>query len=648
MIVKMKFLSISGPKTDIDRVIEQYLSKYEIQLENAITELKTTENLIPFMDVNPYKELLNKANEYVRILKKKAGTEKKLPASDEEAREFLHNINQEYQALAEEKQRVKEQKQILKERLALLSPFQNLDLDLSEVANFQYMRVRFGRIGLDYYGKLEKYLYDDLKAIFFESMRDENYVYGCYYVAAKESGKIDSIFKSFHFETIQIPKEYEGKPVYLCKDAKKKIKNCNEVLNRLKEEMKQCLLDRADTILGVRYYLEEKYNNFDVRKQAAIIDNEQEDYYLLCGWMSEKDTERFIRDTQQDDNINIIVEDEKEETFGTPPTKMKNPRFFRPFEMFIRMYGLPAHNEIDPTMFVALTYTFIFGAMFGDVGQGLCLLLGGGFLYLWKRINLAGIISVAGIFSTFFGFMYGSFFGFEGTVIEPKWLSPMSAMMKLPMVGQLNTVFIVAVAFGMALILLAMIFQVINAWKRGDLTNMLFSPNGIAGIVFYGCVVLTVVLYMSGKTLPGTALLAVFLGVPILLFLFREPLGELVEGKKVEIEGGKGMFVMQGIFELIETMLSYFSNTLSFVRVGAFAVSHAAMMEVVLMLGGITEGAGTPNWLVIVLGNIFVCGMEGLIVGIQVLRLEYYEMFSRFYSGSGREFVPFRNHKKRA
>lgn len=645
MIVKMKFLSISGPKTDIDRVVEQYLSKYEIQLENAITELKTTENLIPFMDVNPYKEPLSKANQYVAMLKGKTETQMKLPASDEEAFSFIQEVSRDYQALWEKKQEVKKEKAALKEKLYLLEPFQTLDLELSEVSHFQYMRVRFGKIGLDYYNKLEKYLYDDLNAIFFESKRDEAYVYGCYYVAAKESGKIDSIFKSLHFETIQIPKEYEGKPAYICRDAKKKIKHCNVVLESLREQMKECLIEKESQLFGVRYYLEEKYNNFDVRKLAAIMDNEQEDYYLLCGWMSEKDAELFIEETKKDDNVNIIVEDEKEETFGTPPTKMKNPRFFKPFEMFIRMYGLPAHNEIDPTIFVALTYTFIFGAMFGDVGQGLCLFVGGGLLYLTKKMNLAGIISIAGIFSTFFGFMYGSFFGFEGTVIEPIWLSPMSAMMELPMVGQLNTVFIVAVAFGMALILLVMVFQVLNAWKRGDKENMLFSPNGVAGIVFYGCLVLTIVLYMSGHKIPGNVLLAVFLGVPVLLFLLREPLGAMVEGKKAKIEGGKGMFLMQGIFELIETMLSYFSNTLSFVRVGAFAVSHAAMMEVVLMLGGITDGVGTPNWVVIVLGNLFVCGMEGLIVGIQVLRLEYYEMFSRFYSGSGREFVPFKNHK---
>ena len=99
------------------------------------------------------------------------------------------------------------------------------------------------------------------------------------------------------------------------------------------------------------------------------------------------------------------------------------------------------------------------------------------------------------------------------------------------------------------------------------------------------------------------------------------------------------MFAIQTFFELFETLLAYFSNTISFVRIGAFAVSHGAMMGVVLMLSGAEKG--TVNWFGIVLGNLIVCGLEGLIVGIQVLRLEYYEMFSRFYKGSGRMFKPF-------
>ena len=144
---------------------------------------------------------------------------------------------------------------------------------------------------------------------------------------------------------------------------------------------------------------------------------------------------------------------------------------------------------------------------------------------------------------------------------------------------------------------------------------------------------------MSGHTLPASAILIVLFVLPLIVMFFKEPLTAILEKKSEKISGGFGMFVTQGFFELFEVLLSYFSNTLSFVRVGAFAVSHAAMMQVVMMLAG--AESGTPSIPVIVLGNLFVCGMEGLIVGIQVLRLEYYELFSRFYKGTGREFKPF-------
>ena len=166
--------------------------------------------------------------------------------------------------------------------------------------------------------------------------------------------------------------------------------------------------------------------------------------------MGEDDVNKSRGESKNDDKVFVVVEEDKEKFFGEPPTKLKNPRFFKPFEMFIRMYGLPANDEMDPTMFVALTYTFIFGAMFGDVGQGLCLFVFGGLLYLIKKINLAGIISIAGLFSTFFGFMFGSIFGFED-VIPALWLRPMNNMMSVPFIGKLNTVFIVSIAFGMGI-----------------------------------------------------------------------------------------------------------------------------------------------------------------------------------------------------
>ena len=134
-------------------------------------------------------------------------------------------------------------------------------------------------------------------------------------------------------------------------------------------------------------------------------------------------------------------------------------------------------------------------------------------------------------------------------------------------------------------------------------------PTALQASYFYGALAVTIILYMSGHVLPATAVLVVMFVIPLLVIFFKEPLTALAEKHAKIMPEEKGMFFVQGVFELFEVCLSYFSNTLSFVRVGAFAVSHAAMMEVVLMLAG--AEAGTPNWLVVVLGNLFVCGMEG-------------------------------------
>ena len=191
--------------------------------------------------------------------------------------------------------------------------------------------------------------------------------------------------------------------------------------------------------------------------------------------------------------------------------------------MFVEMYGLPNYHEFDPTIFVALTYTFIFGWMFGDVGQGLCLLIGGFLLYHFKKINLAAIIGYAGIFSTFFGFMFGSFFGFED-VLPAIWMRPVTQMTELPFIGKLNTVFIFAIAFGMFIIVLTMILHIINAVRQKDFEGTWFDTNGVAGLVFYASAILVIVLFMTGNPLPAGIVLAVMFIIPLILIGFEEPI----------------------------------------------------------------------------------------------------------------------------
>ena len=462
-----------------------------------------------------------------------------------------------------------------------------------------------------------------------------------YFVPDKLSEKIDAIYASMHFERVFLPDEYEGTPLEAEHVLEEKIQALEAEKLEAEQAVKTILEDKKEELTKAWIRLERFGINFDVRKLAACTMHNSNNFYILCGWMSESDARALRKEIEGDENTFCIVEDNRGNITSTPPTKMKNPGLFKPFEMYVEMYGLPSYNEIDPTILIGITYSILFGFMFGDVGQGLCLLIGGFLLYRFKKVRLAGIISCCGFFSTIFGFLFGSIFGFED-VIPALWLKPTEAMTDLPFVGRLNTVFVVAIALGMGVILFTMILNMITSFKNHDTEKTWFDTNGLAGFVFYFSLAATIVMFMSGHTLPAAAILIIMFVLPLLVMFFKEPLTAVLEKKSEKISGGVGMFITQGFFELFEVLLSYFSNTLSFVRVGAFAVSHAAMMQVVLMLAGAETGA--PSIPVIVLGNLFVCGMEGLIVGIQVLRLEYYELFSRFYKGSGREFKPYGKH----
>ena len=654
MIEKMKFLSITGPKADIDRVVNTYLSKYEIHLENALSELTTVQNLTPFLEINPYKEALNTANLFCEELNSFATDTVKAETAQaaaqtmdvETALDTIRRIQTDYQDLDKKRSDLENQLTTVDESLRVIRPFRNLDFDISSILKFRFIRFRFGRIGKEYYQKFERYIYDNLDTIFIKCDEDDQYIWGMYFVPEPESQKVKAVYSSMHFEKIYMPDSYEGTAREAFEQLAQKRSLILSDFNTVSQKRNDFLISHCREILAAQAAIARLSGNFDIRKLAACTKGKGENdiFYILCGWMTEKDAHSFQTDIKDDSKIFCIIDGEDDEhiqpeTHQQPPTKLKNPKLFKPFEMYINMYGLPAYNEMDPTWFVAITYSFIFGAMFGDAGQGLLLFIGGFLLYKFKHITLAGIISCAGVFSTIFGILFGSFFGFEN-LFPALWLRPMNNMMTVPFIGKLNTVFIVAIGFGMGLILLCMIFNIINAWKAHDTEHIWFDTNSVAGLVFYGSATVSIALILTGHTLPGGIVLFIMFGIPLILIFFKEPLTALVEKKSEIMPKEKGMFIVQGLFEMFEVLLSYFSNTLSFVRIGAFAVSHAAMMEVVLMLAGFESGH--LNWIVVILGNLFVSGMEGLIVGIQVLRLEYYEMFSRFYKGTGRKFEPFR------
>ena len=641
----MKFISITGPREEFDRVLDDYLGKYSIHLENALSELKTVPNLRPFTDVNPYKETLTRINSLLTL------TDPQQPAGPEETFSgdmavLINDLSAAISGLEEEKKTLSEQRELWQGYAALLHPFQNLEHQLSSILKFDFINYCFGRISLQYYDNFRDYISKIPDTLYFKCDSTAEYVYGVYFVSASMRERIDAIYSSLHFEPIplreQLPKELQQEENPFLTIAQT-IENLDDQIASVNDKLLEQVSKHKSLFLQAKAHYEGLSEHFEVRKLAACTKEDEKVYFILCGWMPEKEALALMKETESDEQIDVLFEDKEADEFNPAPTRLKNPGIFRPFQMFIRMYGLPAQGEIDPTIFVALTYAFIFGWMFGDVGQGAVLAVGGFLLYKFKKFDLGAIVGFAGIFSMLFGFLFGSIFGFED-IIKAYWLRPITAMSDMPLIGRLNTVFVIAIAFGMGLNLIVMIFHIINGLRTKDKEYAFFDQNGLAGFVFYGAAAAVIILFMTGRPVPGAIVLALLFGLPLLLIAFKEPICRALDKKKKLIQDGKVMFFVQMFFELFEILLSYFSNTLSFVRIGAFAVSHGAMMEVVLMLAGAQQGS--PNWVVVVLGNLFVCGLEGLIVGIQVLRLEYYELFSRFYKGTGREFKPYFHHAK--
>ena len=628
MVEKMKLLHITGPKNDIDRVMGKYLSKYDIHFENAIASLSTLANVRPFVETNVYKDTYAKAKMLWEYTKEEDLSDvEKIPSK--EAERIVDTMYTLVEEILEKQKELKQEKVKIEKLMEQIAPFRGLDYEFKKILAFHFIDFRFGRIARDYYQKLEKYFHDTDYALFYECQSNEDYVYGVYFVPKMYAIEVDAVCLSFHFERLYIPDSFEGTPDLAYEETQKALQENEAERKRLEQCMSDTLAKHRKKLQSAYLTLRDYCDNFDIRKMAVCTKPKDDgsEYYILYGWMSRGDAAKFEREIADDPLIHVIEEDVDEKLTAAPPTKLKNPKIFKPFEMFVEMYGLPAYNEMDPTIFIALTYTLMFGIMFGDVGQGLVLLIGGFLLYRFKRMNLAAIISLAGVWSTFFGFMYGSIFGFEDK-LNPVWMRPMDNIM---------TTLMLAVGFGMVLILIAMIINIVNAVRAKELGTVLFGQSGLAGMICYGTAVLCIVLYVTGHPIPATGILAVAVGVPLVAIMFKEPLSNLVERKsKILPDGSIAMYIVEALVELFDVVLSYATNSISFVRVGAFALSHAGMMGVVLTLAGYESGS--PNWIVVVLGNIVVTALEGLVVGIQVLRLEYYEMFSRFYKGSGKPF----------
>lgn len=204
----------------------------------------------------------------------------------------------------------------------------------------------------------------------------------------------------------------------------------------------------------------------------------------------------------------------------------------------------------------------------------------------------------------------------------------------------ITSMLVVGIASGAILIILAMIFNIKNGIKNKDVGKVLFDKNGIAGLVFYIVILALIVGFLvNGQMFISLSISVTLIVVTLLLILFKDNIENLINKNKAR----QKVSIIEKIFEIIEMLISMASNTISFVRLAAFAINHVGLCMAVYILANMFGTTG--SLIVAIIGNIIVIALEGLIVAIQVLRLEYYELFSRFYTGDGKEYIPIEEQK---
>ncbi|MEW5939150.1 MAG: V-type ATPase 116kDa subunit family protein, partial [Chloroflexota bacterium] len=466
------------------------------------------------------------------------------------------------------------------------------------------------------------------------------------------SDVLERAAKSAYLNPLSLPDEFSGTPEQVTGMLGREIETSKQKISGLEADLAK---------LGVSHKNELKKLLWDVHMSRVMAESivrfgQLRHTYVVVGWAPTAELDD-LKTRLKEASREILIETMETSRSGhhsNVPVALSQNKWLKPFQTLVGTYGHPSYGELDPTLLVAFTFPLLYGAMFGDLGQGLVMMVLG--ILAHNKIFLKGMQSLGLLFAycgasaAIFGYLYGSIFGFEGHLVEeylhfhfePTWISPMESIL---------SVLSLAIDVGIVILIFSFLLSMFNNVRSRDWAHLFFGHSGVAVFLFYLCFLALVFGGFFGSTalapkialalyslpLPFTTLMIVF-GVFVMFGGFFRNMVEghtLIEGKGV---GGFGMFLVQSVMDLIETGISMLSNTLSFIRVGAFAVAHGGLSLAIFALAG--EEPTIGFWITIAIGNLFIIGFEGLIVYIQTMRLHYYEILGKFFHGGGMQFEP--------
>lgn len=512
--------------------------------------------------------------------------------------------------------RIDEEARFATDQEAALASFSNLKVDLGTLRNkTRFLDFYVGSVPRENVRRLEGAvkLADHLLFNYLQNAENAHVV--IVGPSGEKEAQLQSVLGSAGFQALPIPQGLDNASPAKQREALRQLRaklqreraNLRDQLTRWESDNHEPLLAARRTLL-----LAAPLATLDASIRGAGP------LALLAGWVPACEVSRLQQRLRQTLSQPFAFEARDPLPIERPlvPSLPVSNRFLQPFAMLVKQYGIPEYGEVDPTPLFAITFLLMFGSMFGDVGQGAVI---AGLAWLFRarlqRFALFGLL--AGCSSMLFGFLYGSLFGYED-ILPALWQSPIHHPILMLQI---------ALGYGVLFLVVACSLAIYNRLAINNFAGALFGHHGVVNLIFYLALVWGGLHLGFGQEFGKT---------PMLLILLA--LGTLALYGWRQLDAPVGEKILVVFIETLETVIGYVSNTLSFLRVAAFSLNHAALSIAVLTLADMMGTTG--HIITVILGNLFVLVLEGGIVMIQVLRLEFYEGFSRYFSGNGHEFEP--------
>jgi len=515
----------------------------------------------------------------------------------------------------------------LQHNKAILSTLENIGADLAAFKEMHLIYITVASVPRKNLPELDLAL-APLPVMFHHCLLVKSVEFVCLAMPVKHKSEVERILKMHHAEIFTVP---EGMPLSLLQ-AQEEVER--QIIENMKEKAKieafigEFERHNRNKLLSLR----ETAQNILVLLQAKRRFLQTERLVTIKGYAPQKQLSKLEALLREQLEGNMLVLENKIAVAEDPPTVFQNPRFVKPFEELTKLYGLPHYDELDPTPIIAVSFPLLFGFMFGDFGHGLILLAGGLTLAMLIKSegglkNLCWILAACGAGAVFAGLLFGEAFGSH--IFASVMPNPFDDVIE---------VLIFSLAIGMVQIMIGIALELVNyAIKRNFLDALLTSLPKMA---FYGGSIYLIAVYQLdfAAWFSGPILFAL---VPFIFLIFAKPLVLRFSSLSAEHEP----FAIR-LFESGDLVTRLLSNTISYTRILALLMAHYALILVTYEIAGLVVSSGVGGvvlaGVIVVGGNLFVLGFEGLIVFIHSLRLHFYEWFSKFYQGTGTEFIPFK------